>query len=78
MEVDQNLGKAQILVQCVVVMVKLDLVKAFLLYSKLVHNVQAQVKKLRIHVHHVADKEKNKPPKDYLSQFQKALMTEQE
>ena len=51
---------------CVVVMVKSDLAKVFLLFSKHVPNVRELVNKLLILAIVVVDKEKNKPQKGYL------------
>ena len=62
-EVVQNLGKRLDLVQCVEAMDKSDQIKGFLLFNKLVLNVQVVVKKLQIHVPVVAVKEKNKHQK---------------
>ena len=75
-DLDQDIMPVHAL--CVVVMVKLDQAKDFLLFNKHVHSVQAQVKKLQIHAILVMGKEKNKLPKDFQFQFQKGLMMEQE
>ena len=50
-------------------MVKLDLAKAFLLFNKLVLNVMEMVKKSIILVMIVMDEERDKPLKEYQSQY---------
>ena len=74
----QNQDIMQDLVLCVGVMVRLDLVKDFSLFNKLVLNAQVLEKKLHIHVLHVVDKGKNRLVRDYLLLFLRVLTMEQE
>ena len=78
MEVVQNQVQTLGHALCVVVMVKSDLAKVFLLFSKHVPNVRELVNKLLILAVIVVDKEKNKPQKDYLWLSLKVWMMAQE
>ena len=78
MVLDLNRVMMQAHVQCVEVMVKLDLAKGSLLYNKHALSVLDQVKWLLIPAGVAEDNEKNKHQKDFQSQFQKVLMMAQE